>query len=44
MSEKYTTCNSKKTNKLNKLVKTFRGTFRNTTTFGDAYKIPPFYM
>ena len=51
----YTICNKLKRNRLNKnnkinksvkpkLIKTFRGTFRNPTTFGDAYNIPPVYM
>ena len=29
---------------INKLVKIFRGASRNSTTFADAYNIPPVYM
>ena len=50
MSWKYTISDSPKTNKLikstkiNKLLKTIGGTFRNPTTFGDVYNIPPVYV
>ena len=29
---------------MNKLVKTFGGVFKNTTTFGDINNIPPVYI